>query len=427
MTERLYYQDADCLVFTARVASQRADSGRWRVVLDRTAFFPEGGGHPFDRGTLEGIPVLDVQDLDGEVVHFLGKPLPGPAGDSEEGRQVTGQVDPEHRREYREQHTGQHIVSASLEEAAAASTLSAHLGERCVTVEVDRDALGEDELLAAESLANRIVTANLPVRVHWAERDELPRYPLRRPPPAGIETLRIVEIPGYDATPCGGLHVRSTGEVGLIQLVGTERIRRRLRLSWRIGERAYREARATERLAQELAHELGCKREELAAAVRELKERLRARDQETTRLRRRVAGLLAPTLRERARRIGPGGPGGFTLVLERLEDCDSELLEELIRTLVAAPSTVVALVCLDRDELRWVAGASPQLELDLGSLILPNLGLIAGRGGGRGNRWQGVGGNPGGADAFLGAVHAAVHAAVQQRTPAGAERETEES
>jgi len=409
VNDRLYYQDPDCLSFTGRLVQQEPVSGRWGIVLDKTAFYPEGGGHPPDRGTLNGIPVLDVQELEGRVVHFLPEPLADPAREAPEPLPVAGAVEAGHRREYRQQHTGQHIVSASLAESAGALTVSAHLGERYTSVEVDRDCLEEAELEAAESLANRIVTRNLPVRVLWARREELDRYRLRKAPPPEIGLLRIVEIPGHDASPCGGLHVGSTGEVGLIQLTGVEKIRGHLRLSWRIGERAYREAREMERLAQELGRELGCRREELPVCVRELKARLRARELEASQLKRRLGELLAAGLRERGRHLG-----GITLVVQQLDGQSQELVEEIFRALVSTPGTVAALACREAGALRWLAGCSQELELDLQALVVPHLQLIGGRGGGRGKRWQGVGARPEGAGRFLSALAASLGAAVRQ-------------
>ena len=403
MSDRLYYQDPDCLRFTARLLRQWREGERWAVTLDATAFYPEGGGHPPDRGTLDGIPVVDVQEVDGEVLHFLGEPLGVPAAGATGTRGTSGEVHAGHRWEYRQQHTGQHVVSASLAETAGALTLSAHLGERYVSVEIDREALGEEELLESESLANRIVTENLPVRVQWVGRDRLAGFRLRKPPPAGIERLRIVEIPGHDASACGGLHVNTTGAVGLIQLIGLERIRGRLRLSWRIGERAYREIRETERMTQELGRELGCRREEIPAVIRELKERLRSREVEAQQLKRRFAALQAAALRERGRPLG-----ALTLVLHRMEEQDPELAEETFRALVSAPGVAACLVWQEADALRWIAGSSGELTLDIGALVLPHLGLIDGRGGGRGHRFQGVGSEPGGAEAFLSAVGAAL-------------------
>ena len=161
MTEQLYYTDPRISRFDARVLQQRQEGKRWAVVLDRTAFYPEGGGQPADRGTLNGLAVLDVQKKGEEIRHYLAEPLS--EGATVEGTVAEGTVDWERRFEFMQQHTGQHIVSASLIEAAGYPTVSAYLGERYTAVEIDTYDIQEGEIEAAEALANRQVTRNLPV------------------------------------------------------------------------------------------------------------------------------------------------------------------------------------------------------------------------------------------------------------------------
>jgi alanyl-tRNA synthetase len=357
------------------------------VVLDRTAFYPEGGGQPSDRGDLEGVAVEDVQDRDGEVLHFLARPLAASAGAT-----VTGQVEAGRRADFRRQHTGQHVLSAALAAAAGARTVSANLGEELTTVEVDLPSLSGQAIAAAEEEANRIVCRNHPVLVHWVSPGEAARFPLRKPPPEGLERLRIVEIPGVDASACGGLHVPSTGEVGLIRFAGQERIRGRVRLQWKIGGRAWRELRAREGILAELARELTCGVEELPASVRSLQSSLKAQELAAARAQERMAGLLAERLRAEAAQPAPGGPW---LVCRLLEGESPGLLPALFQALVGSPRTLVCLGAPSAEGgFSWLLGCSGDLDLRLGSLLPSLLALIDGRGGGRGRRWQGVGRRP---------------------------------
>jgi len=390
VTERLYYRDPDLVRFEARLVSQErlegAGPARWAAVLDNTAFYPEGGGQPADQGTLGGVPVQDVQDREGEVLHLLAAPLT-----AEPGTAVSGEVDAGRRADFRRQHTGQHVLSAALLTAAGARTVSANLGEEVTSVELDAPALSVDALGAAEDLANRIVNANHPVLVHWVSPEEAARFPLRKPPPPGRVRLRIVEIPGVDASACGGLHVASTGEVGLIRCAGQERIRGRVRLLWKIGERAWRDLRERDGMLAELARELTCGLQNLPASVRSLKARLKSQELAAARTDGRLAGLLAERLLAEAVEARPGGP---RLVCDCLEGESSGVLPALFRALAAAPRTVVCLGSLPapgaESGLSWVMGTSEDLDLPLGSLVPPLLALIDGKGGGRGHRWQGT-------------------------------------
>jgi alanyl-tRNA synthetase len=299
-------------------------------------------------------------------------------------------VDGARRLDFRRQHTGQHILSAALLSSAGARTVSANLGEELTTVEVDLPALGGSALAAAEELANRIVNANHPVLLHWVSPEEAARFPLRKPPPPGRERLRIVEIPGIDASACGGLHTASTGEVGLILFNGQEKIRGRVRLAWKIGERAWRELRGRERVLAEVGAELTCGAEAIPASVRALKARLKAQELALGAAEKGLAALQADRLLAEA----PAG-GGLQLVCHRLEGSSPGMLPALFQALMAHPHTVA---CLGGPAgggtMPWLIGCSEDLELPLDSILPPLLPLIEGKGGGRGRRWQGAARRP---------------------------------
>ena len=158
MTERLYLDDPWLLEFDARLLAEAAHGGRPAAVLDRTAFYPEGGGQPADRGTLAGVPVVDVQEVEGRVLHVLAAPLPAGAGT------LAGRVDAARRRDHGQQHHGQHLLSAAFEAARGARTVSFHLGEELCTIDLDAPAaaLGAAALREVEARANDVVFRDLP-------------------------------------------------------------------------------------------------------------------------------------------------------------------------------------------------------------------------------------------------------------------------
>jgi alanyl-tRNA synthetase len=411
VTRRLYYEDPNQTRFYGRLLRletlELGGRPRTAAVLEATAFYPEGGGQPADRGTLADAEVQDVQDRDGEVLHFLSRELEAAPGDL-----VSGEVDEERRADFRRQHTGQHLLSAALQAAAGARTVSANLGEELTTVEVDLPALGAEALEAAEELANRFVNANHPVVVHWVSPQEAARFPLRKPPPAGLERLRIVEVPGVDASACGGLHVSSTGEVGLIRYAGQEKIRGRVRLQWKIGGRAWRELRAREGVLGELARELTCGVSDLPGSVRALKAGLKAQEQAAALLEGRLAELLAERLRheadvnEKTAAAADASLGGPRLICRLLEG--PGLLPRLFQALTGAPGTVVCLGAPAGDGLSWMLGWSEDLELPLGGRLPELLAPIQGKGGGRGRRWQGSARRPEGWPELCAALAAAL-------------------
>jgi alanyl-tRNA synthetase len=358
------------------------------VILDRTAFYPEGGGQVADRGELNDQPVLDVQKHGGQIRHYLRQSLA-------EGSVVKGTIDWTRRFEHMQQHTGQHIVSASLITAAGYPTISAHLGDRYTAVEIDTDDIQEQQIRAAETLANQRVTENLPVQIHWIGPAEVQRYNLRKPPPE-VDKLRIVEIEGVDAAACAGTHVATTGEVGLIKYDGLEKIRGRLRLHWLIGRRAYEDTRDKDRLIAALNRELTCGTEDILASVRDLKNKLRERELRLSQLNKTVAEQRAQSLLEQA-----SSRAGIRLVRESFAEEESSYVQTIYQKLLDYNKTVACILNRRKADIQWWIGCSQDLELSW-KRILPGLfPLIDGKGGGKDRSWQGIGTKPEGEERFL--------------------------
>lgn len=238
MTERLYYRDATLRVFSARVVDASAD-GR-RLYLDRTAFYPTSGGQPNDLGTLQGSRVVDVVDEEDRIAHVLNE-----AVSMATGTELRGEIDWERRRDHMQQHTGQHLLSAVLEDMRGLRTMSVHFGEDTSTLDV-ADSSGSASLIPAEVLAgietraNAIVSESRPVVVTFENAREAKG--LRKPSDRDGE-LRIVTIADLDRSACGGTHVASTAEIGTILLRRQEKVKQGLRIEFVCGDRALRRAR----------------------------------------------------------------------------------------------------------------------------------------------------------------------------------------
>jgi len=210
MTERLYLQDPYLKSFRARVLEVRDLDGRPAAVLDRTAFYPEGGGQPGDRGTIGGAKVVDTQERGGDVLHLLDAPIG--AGE------VAAEIDWRRRFDHMQQHHGQHLLSAAFDKLGA-PTVSFHLGERTCTIDLDAP-YGKLDLPRAESMANDSIWRDLPVVARDFVGEERARLPLRKEPVKGD---RVVVVEGVDASPCGGTHPARTGEVGCIAILKAQK------------------------------------------------------------------------------------------------------------------------------------------------------------------------------------------------------------
>ncbi|QOY87035.1 alanyl-tRNA editing protein [Paludibaculum fermentans] len=231
MTERLYYTDSSLADFEASVL--KVDESRTRVVLDRTAFYPDSGGQPRDHGQINGVEVVDLVEEEGELIHVLGAALPAVEA-------VQGRVDRARRFDHMQQHSGQHLLSAVFDALFGYATLSFHMGAEASTIELSASALDSGQCQAAERRANEIVFENRPLSVAFEEAAEVEglRKESKR---EGL--LRIVSIEGIDRSACGGTHVRHTGEIGPILLRKLEKIRGNVRVEFLCGHRAVRRAR----------------------------------------------------------------------------------------------------------------------------------------------------------------------------------------
>src|SRR5919205_487817 len=245
-TQRLYYSDSHLLEFEARVleVSQRAD-GRAAVSLDRTAFYPTGGGQPTDTGTLGAARVVECVDEDGRVLHVCEGEVPGA------GQSVKGRVDWARRLDHMQQHTGQHILSQAFVELYGAQTRSFRMTEGLCEIDVELQDASDEKIDGAVRRANEIIWSDRAVRVHFVTPDEAARMPLRKDS-AREGQLRVIEIEGFDFSPCGGTHAASTGEVGCVVARQWERAKGLVRVTFAAGGRAledYARANRTARAA----------------------------------------------------------------------------------------------------------------------------------------------------------------------------------
>ena len=247
MSDKLYYHDAYQRKFTANVVERFSHDGRPAVVLDQSCFYPTSGGQPADRGALNNQDVVDVflRESDGAIVHVL-------AGELWED-EVSGEIDWARRFDHMQQHTGQHVLSQAFVKIASAETVSFHLSDESVTVDLQRASLKPAEIEGAELLANEIIWEDRPLHIHMVSEEQARELPLRKVPDLESDTLRLVEIEGFDLTACGGTHVDRTGAIGLIKIVKLERRGDELRVYFWCGRRALLDYRQKNGIVNRLA------------------------------------------------------------------------------------------------------------------------------------------------------------------------------
>jgi alanyl-tRNA synthetase len=390
---RIYYTDPASLEFTSRITDVVPSGDRWHVLLDDTAFYPTTGGQPNDTGKLGFANVVDVfEDDDGRVVHVVDREL-------EAGQTVHGVVDGPRRMDHRQQHSGQHVLSAAFLRLHGVRTLSFHLGAGVSTIDLARE-VAPAEIEAAENEANRIVWEDRPVTIRFVSAEEAAALPLRKEPVRSGE-LRLIDIADFDLSACGGTHVNRTGEIGLIAVKGWERFKGGSRLEFVCGGRAltalrdFRDATtASTRLLSVLPEELPATIEKLQGESRDLRREIRS-------LTTRLAGYEAIELGARAERIGALGVVSYVA-----RGHDAASLKVLASSIVAEPGRVAVLFTAERPA-QVVVARSSDASVDAAKILRALTMRFGGKGGGRPDLAQG-GGLDGGPDELIAAVRDAV-------------------
>jgi alanyl-tRNA synthetase len=285
-TERLYYADPYLSSFQASLL-RTIDDGN-TIYLDRSAFYPTSGGQAADRGWINGIPVVDVRDEGDWIAHQLERPLG-------ESAQISAELDWRWRYDNMQQHTGQHLLSAVIESIFGYATVSVHMGAQISTIELETPQFSDEQVARAEAQCGELIAACLPVKITFEDASEA--VGLRK---ASDRTgpLRIIEIVGLDRSACGGTHVKSTAELGLLQIRRREKLRNNTRLEFVAGTRALDRVRQDYRIAAELSRACTVAIDDLPATVSSLRQRLTDAEKERQRFsvqlaRRQGADLFA--------------------------------------------------------------------------------------------------------------------------------------
>jgi alanyl-tRNA synthetase len=389
-TLRLYYAEPWRRHFDGRVVRVEPAAGRWRIWLDRTAFYPTSGGQPHDTGRLGAARVLEVaEDEEGGVVHVTDAPLA-------EGEAVRGEVDWPRRVDHMQQHTGQHLLSAAFERTASIATVSFRLGAEVSTIDLAREATAE-EIGAAEALASRVVWEDRPVSIRFVSEAEAAALPLRKEPARGGR-LRLVEVADFDLSACGGTHVSRTGEVGMVAVIGWERFRGGTRVSFVCGGRALAAFRRLRATASRAARLLSVHQDELPEAVSRLQEEGRTLQRALKALSERSAALEAGAIAARL-----GDVGGVRAAVEIVPDRDLAALRMLAAEIVREPGRAVVLLTPGTPAQVVAARSRDVARLDCKALVARLAGRFGGKGGGRPDSAQ-AGSLPGTAAAIAAAA-----------------------
>ena len=381
MTERLYYHDAYLTTFEAKIVAHRQVDGRATVMLSATAFYPTAGGQPYDTGVLNDARVVDViADEQGQIWHVLDR-----APDLAQNEMIVrGAIDWERRFDHMQQHTGQHILSQAFVQVSGAETVGFHLGKEVSTIDLDQAPLQPDLVGQAEKRANEVVMSGSAVSARFVDESELGSLPLRKLPVVQ-GPIRIVEVAGFDWSPCGGTHVRNTGQIGPIKVIHVERRKKQTRITFSCGWRALSDYAHKHEIVQELAAHLTTSETEIVASVGRLETEVKALRKELAAAQLQVLEVEVAEWAAQAEQIGQ-----VSVVRRAFEQRDESLLKEAARRLAERPRTVALLATRQprgpKSGPQFVFARSEDLAgdlaIDMGGLIRAACASVGGRGGG---------------------------------------------
>ena len=375
-TRRLYYDDAFEKEFTARVVhcevlppdvSAGITGSVWGLILDRTAFYPTSGGQPNDLGKIGDANVLDVRDEGDEILHLVDRKPSDP--------DVNGCVNWPRRFDHMQQHTGQHLLSAMFQERFGLPTVSFHLGAELSTIDVRGPEPTEAILEGAERAANQIIFEDRPVNVRYGTADQLSQLGVRKEVDRkGI--LRAIEIEAADLQPCGGTHVKRTGQIGVVLVRRCIKVRQDWRVEFVCGGRAERVARHDFQLLREAAEKLSCAPEDIVpASMRALAER-DANFKTLRALQERLAEAEATMALQSAR----PGAAGFRIVSRVFEGVPADYLGFFATAFTKSKKAIALLAASEGGHLLFAQHSSA--GKDMNALLKQVLEKIGGKGGG---------------------------------------------
>lgn len=383
-TERLYYNDSHLVEFEARVTDTTDRVSGWTAVtLDRTAFYPTGGGQPSDTGTLADARMLEcIDDDDNGVLHVIQGRAP------EVGATVKGRIDWPRRLDHIQQHTGQHILSQAFVTLFNAPTRGFRVMDDWCEIDIELTNPANELIERAVELANNVIWEDRQITIRIVTPEEATRLPLRKDPSREGE-LRVIEIEGFDLTPCGGTHAYRTGEVGMIAVRSWERAKGLTRIEFAAGGRALADYRRANKTGRAVAA--------LFSAGRDDAPKLAARMlEENKELHRRIRSLEEAAAHVEAGELLTSTPiaaSGIKIVCQIFDNRDSESLKRLALALIAHPNTIALLGSRENDAARLVFAKSADASGDMNTLMREVCATLDGRGGGKPDLAQGGGKN----------------------------------
>lgn len=364
-TKRLYLESPYKVEFEAQVVEKVIWEQKPALILDQTYFYPESGGQPCDKGTINEVEVLKVLEDEARIIHLLAENI--------SSAKVTGKIEWQTRFDHMQQHSGQHILSQSFHELLGAETLSFHLGEAISSVEMDLRKISEEEVENVERRANEIVFQDREIKCYFIPEEKIESVPLRRPPKKkGL--IRVVEVSDFDFSACGGTHVRRAGEIGLIKILKLERIRNNIRFEFICGQRTLEDYLWKNRILRELSTRFTINEGEILNTVEKLSSDLKSQKRKGKKMQEKIAQYEAQEIIQETKE---------KIIKELFVDKTPEEVRFLVLNIIRKGDFVVLFGLKGEERGHLILACSENINIDMREIVPLVSPLIKGKGGGR--------------------------------------------
>ncbi|EEL21833.1 alanyl-tRNA editing protein [Bacillus toyonensis] len=400
LEQKLYYIDAYTKDFTTKIIKQDYDKeDNLYVVLNETAFYPTGGGQPYDTGTLNGTLVTNVEEVNGEIRHFIAEQL--------ETAEVEGKINWERRFDHMQQHAAQHILSAAFWDHFNIPTIGFHLGKETVTIDLETENLPAETIEKAVQIANNIVFENHPIRIQWMNLEEAKTLPLRKEPTL-TENIRVVIIENFDYNGCGGTHPRRTGEVGLIQVLNWERNKGGIRLTFIAGWRTLKLMGQQQQIMKDVSKQLNSSETDIPAKVAQLLISQKENEKAIQTMNEKLLFAEANELLQQPAEIHAG-----FLISKVFTNRSMQEVAKLSAIIIEQQEHAITYFVIENDDkLQCILACGKTVTLDMNALLKDALPAIEGKGGGNKKSARGGGKAIMSSDEFLHQLISSLQSAV---------------
>ncbi|UBR28815.1 DHHA1 domain-containing protein [Bacillus sp. SD-4] len=400
MEQKLYYTDAYKQDFTTKVIKQDYDKdGNLYVILNETAFYPTGGGQPHDTGTLNGIAVLGVEEVDEEIRHFIAEQL--------HTEEVEGKINWERRFDHMQQHAAQHILSAAFWDYFNIPTIGFHLGKETVTIDLETENLHAETVEKAVQIANKIVFENHPILIKWMNLEEAKTLPLRKEPTM-TENIRVVIIENFDYNGCGGTHPKRTGEVGPIQVLGWQRNKGSIRLTFIAGWRTLKLMGQQQQIMKDVSKQLNSSEADIPAKVAQLLTSQKENEKAMQTITEKLLYTEANELLQQPTKIHAG-----ILISKVFTNRSMQEIAKISAIITEQQEHAITYFVIENeDKLQCILACGKTVTLDMNTILKEALPTIEGKGGGNKKSARGGGKAMMSGDEFLNQLISSLQSAV---------------